>query len=77
MSVPISVSRQLSGRTILGGVGGEGDTRYSLGATLTYAGNFSVGLTYQGFSGAASLDLTKFRPFADREQLSLVMKYAF
>lgn len=76
LGVPISASRQLKGRTILGGVGGEGDTRYSLGATFTRNGNFSVGLTYQGFLGSPSVDLLTYRPFTDRNQLSLVLKYA-
>lgn len=77
LSVPISLSKQLKGRTLVGGVGGEGDTRYSVGATFTYNGNLSVGLTYQGYAGGASLDVTKYRPLADRDQVSLVAKYAF
>ncbi|HMW22151.1 MAG TPA: DUF1302 family protein [Burkholderiaceae bacterium] len=77
LSVPISASWQIKGRTILGGVGGEGDLRYSVGATLTRASNFSIGLTYQGFGGSASMDSTTYRPFTDRDQLSMVMKYAF
>jgi hypothetical protein len=77
LSVPISASRQLNGRTLLGGVGGQGDTRMGLGATFTRNSNFSVGLNYLAYLGSASLDVTKFRPLTDREQLSLVMKYAF
>lgn len=77
LSVPISVSKQLQGRSILGGVGGEGDTRYSVGATFTKGGNFAVTLNYLGYLGSPSLDLLTFRPLTDRDQLSLVMKYAF
>jgi hypothetical protein len=77
LTVPISFSKQLKGRTLLGGVGGEGDTRYSIGATFTRASNFSVGLTYLGYGGSASLDSQTSRLVTDREQLSLVMKYAF
>lgn len=77
LSVPISVSKQLYGRTLLGGVGGKGDIRYALGATFTRSGNFSVGLTYQGFKGTASLAALTSRQLVDRDQLSLVMKYAF
>lgn len=77
LSVPISLSKQLKGRTLLGGVGGEGDTRYSLGATFTYNSNFSLGVTYQGYAGSASLDVTKYRPLTDRDQFSVVAKYAF
>ena len=34
LTVPLSYSQQFRGRTINGGVGGEGDKRYSLGATM-------------------------------------------
>ena len=77
LNVPISYSRQLKGRTLVGGVGGEGDARYSVGATFTKGGNFSVGLTYLGFLGSASTDMLTNRLLTDRDQLSLVMKYAF
>jgi hypothetical protein len=77
LTVPISYSRQLKGRTLVGGVGGEGDSRYSIGATLTKGGNFSIGLSYLGFLGKASTDLLTNRLLTDRDQLSLVMKYAF
>lgn len=77
LNVPISYSQQVKGRTLVGGVGGENDARYSLGATLTKGGNFSVGLTYLGFLGGASTDLMTNRLLADRDQLSLVMKYSF
>jgi len=77
LTVPISYSQQLSGRTLLGGVGGKGDKRYSIGASFVRRGNLSVGVTYQGYMGDASLDPVKFRPLADRDQLSLNMKYSF
>ncbi|MDB5732838.1 MAG: PduX [Variovorax sp.] len=77
LNVPISYSRQLKGRTLVGGVGGEGDARYSVGATFTKGGNFSIGLTYLGFLGKASTDLLTNRLLTDRDQLSLVMKYTF
>ena len=77
MNVPISYSQQLSGRTLLGSVGGKGDKRYSLGASFTRRGNFSVGVTYTGYAGGASLDATENRLLADRDQLSLNMKYSF
>ncbi len=76
LSVPISYSRQIKGRTLVGGVGGEGDSRYSLGATLTRRGNFSIGLSYLGFLGSASTDLKANRLLTDRDQLSLILKYA-
>lgn len=76
LNVPFSYSRQLKGRTLIGGVGGEGDARYSIGATFTRRGNFSVGLTYLGFLGRASTNLLTNRLLTDRDQLSLVLKYA-
>ncbi len=77
LNVPISYSQQLSGRTLLGGVGGKGDKRYSIGASFTRRGNFSIGLTYLGYAGGASLDATENRLLADRDQLALNMKYSF
>ncbi|HSW17911.1 MAG TPA: DUF1302 family protein [Ramlibacter sp.] len=77
LTVPISYSRQLTGRSLVGGVGGEGDSRFSLGATFTRRGNFSIGLTYLGFLGKPSLDLKTNRLLTDRDQLSMVAKYVF
>lgn len=77
LAVPISYSRQLNGRSLVGGVGGEGDTRYSIGATFTRQGNLSIGLNWLGYLGEPSLDLRTTRNLTDREQLSLVVKYAF
>lgn len=77
LSVPISLSYQVRGRSILGGIGGEGDARYSVGATFTRKGNLSVGLNYLGYLGSPSLDLPTSRLLTDRDQISLVMKYAF
>lgn len=78
LSVPISYSRQLSGRTITGGVGGQGDSRYSLGATFTRRGNLAINLTYLGFLGKAQvLPTYDQRLLTDRDQLSLVLKYSF
>jgi hypothetical protein len=73
----VAYARQLKGRTILGGVGGTGDHRLSVGATMTYKRNFQVGLTYLGYFGEASLDPIKYRALTDRDQLSLTMKYSF
>lgn len=78
LSVPISLSRQLKGRTITGGVGGEGDMRASIGANFTYRRNLQVGLTYMGYFGNAEVvNQREFRALTDRDQLSLVMKYSF
>jgi hypothetical protein len=78
LGVPISYSRQLSGRTLQGNLGmGEGDHRLSVGATMTYRRNLQIGLTYLGYFGKADLDPVKNRQLTDRDQLSLVMKYTF
>ena len=77
LNIPISYSRQMKGRTIVGGVGGEGDARYSIGATFTRGGNFSIGVNFLGFLGSASNDLLTYRPLTDRNQLSLIAKYTF
>ena len=77
LTVPISYSKQLSGRTLLGSVGGKGDQRYSIGASFTRRGNFSVGVTYLGYAGGASLDATENRLLTVRDSLSLNMKYSF
>jgi len=68
---------QLNGRTLVGGVGGQGDQRYSLGFTFTRLSRLSMGLTYLGFFGGANTDLREFRPLTDRGQLSFVGKYSF
>lgn len=77
LNVPISYSQQIKGRTLVGGVGGEGDKRYSVGATFTRRGNMSVGVTYLGYLGSASLTPLTQRLLTDRDQLSVTMKYAF
>ncbi|MBS0370820.1 MAG: DUF1302 family protein [Proteobacteria bacterium] len=78
LSVPISLSRQLQGRTLTGGVGGEGDTRGSIGANFTYNCNFQIGLTCLGYFGKAeTVDQKKINLLTDRDPLSLVMKYSF
>lgn len=77
LSIPISYQQQIKGRTLLGAVGGEGDARYGVGATLTKGGNFSVSLSYVGYLGGASLDALTNRLLTDRDQVSLSLKYAF
>ena len=77
LEVPISYSHQLSGRTLMGPVGGEGDRRLSIGAALTYNQNLSFELTYLDFLGSPSTDMKTERLLTDRDQLSLVVKYNF
>lgn len=77
LMIPISYSQQLRGRTILGGVGGQGDKRYSIGASFTKNSNLTIDVTYVGNIGKASLDVKKERMETDRDQLSVSMKYVF
>lgn len=77
LNVPISYQQQIKGRTLVGGVGGEGDKRYSLGASFVYKGNLALGVSYFGYLGGASLDMKTNRLLADRDYLSVTMKYTF
>ncbi|WP_119155861.1 DUF1302 domain-containing protein [Caldimonas tepidiphila] len=77
LTVPISFAHQVKGRSLVGGTGGEGDKRLSLGTTFVKGGNLSIGVNYLAFLGDASLDLKTERKLTDRDQLSLVLKYAF
>ena len=77
LDVPLSYSQQLKGRTITGGVGGQGDKRYSISANFKYKGNLQIGLNYLGYLGSADLNLPDARLLTDRDQISLVMKYKF
>ena len=77
LNVALAYSQQIEGRTLVGGVGGDGDKRYSVGFTFTRLSNLQLGLTWLGFLGDANLDLKDFRALTDREQLSFVAKYSF
>lgn len=77
LEVPLSYAHQLSGRTLLGPVGGQGERSFSIGAAMTYNQNLSFELTYLNFLGKANLDIKKEKALTDRDQLSLVVKYNF
>ncbi|WP_245005044.1 DUF1302 domain-containing protein [Paraburkholderia sacchari] len=77
LAVPISYSQQIMGRTITGGVGGQGDKRYSISANFKFRSNFQIGLNYLGYLGSANTTLADARLLTDRDQISLVMKYKF
>lgn len=77
LNLALAYSHQLSGRTITGGVGGEGDHRYSVGFTFTRLSNLQLGLTWLGFLGDADLSLKEFKALTDRDQLSFTAKYSF
>ncbi|WP_048308013.1 DUF1302 domain-containing protein [Halomonas sp. PR-M31] len=78
LSVPVSYSQQLSGRTLTGGVGGEGDMRGSVSANFTHRTGFQAGLTYVGFYGGSETDTPEEqRLLTDRDFVALVLKKAF
>ena len=77
LKVPISYAHQLSGRTLLGPAGGQGERSFSIGAGMTYNQNLSFELTYLDFLGNANLDMRREKALTDRDQLSLVVKYNF
>lgn len=86
LDLPVSGAYQMRGRTLLGGVGGQGDIRLSFGATMTYNRNLQVGVTYLAYFGSASLGktpsatgayLANERLLTDRDQLSMTVKYSF
>lgn len=78
LSIPVSYSHQLRGRSLVGTFGGgQGDRRYSVGATFTRNNNLSLTVAYVGYLGSASLDTKKDRSMVDRDQLSLTAKYMF
>ncbi|WP_207890620.1 DUF1302 domain-containing protein [Vibrio sinensis] len=79
LSIPIGYTGQLSGRTITGGVGGEGDHRARLGVELTHnATDILLGLQYAGYFGNPDVDdPTKERPLSDRDNISFTAKYSF
>lgn len=54
---------------------GRDEKRLTLGADFKYLGNFTVGLTYVGYLGSASV--ANGRNLADRDYVSLSAKYTF
>lgn len=78
LQVPLAVQGVISGHSsLLGGfssLGGNGDMRVSLGATFTRLQRLSIGTAYNAFLGSG--DYTD-RPLADRDFVSLNVKYGF
>ncbi len=78
LSVPLAYSHQISGRTITGGIGGEGDHRFSIGADFTHRTGLQVGLNYLTYMGDADADIpVEQKLLTDRDNISLSVKYAF
>lgn len=77
LTVPIAYAQQIDGRTITGGVGGEGDKRFSLGASFTYNRNLSLGMAYVAYLGKPSLAAKTERLLTDRDNITFTAKYSF
>lgn len=78
LTVPISYQSQLRGRSLVGTFGGgQSDSRLSIGATFVRKSNFSINVAYINYLGNPSGDSLRARPLADRDQLSMTMKYSF
>jgi hypothetical protein len=78
LNVPIAYSHQISGRTLTGGVGGEGDHRFSIGTDFTHRSGVQVGLNYLTYMGDADMaNPVEQKTLTDRDNISLSVKYAF
>lgn len=82
LGLTASYQNQLSGRTLLGGLSGsaaEGEQRFGLGATFTHPRTgIQVSVKYAGYSGDTdTTEVVKLSNDADRDNLSLSVKYAF
>lgn len=77
LNVPINWSHVVEGNTPLKGTisAGQGDKRMSLGATFKYLGNLELNTTYTAYLYSA--DPTRNRMLADRDYLTLSVKYSF
>lgn len=80
LGVPISYARQISGRTLTGGVGGEGDHRFAIGANFTHhRSGIQVGAKYTAYLGDhhTGIAVDKEKKLSDRDYVALTVKYAF
>jgi len=77
LTVPINFSHVLDGYTPLAGAigGGEGDRRFSLGASFKRLGNLELAARYNAFLG--SPDPSSRRVLTDRDYLTFSAKYSF
>ena len=78
MQIPMSFSGVGRGHgSLLSGLGslmGPNDRRASVGVSFTYLQNIQFGLTYSAYFGAPDF---KDRPYQDRDNLGLTVKYNF
>ncbi len=77
LSVPVSFSHVIDGKTPLQGAigGGQGDRRLSVGTTFKRLGNLELNGTYVAYMGEANVKRN--RQLTDRDQLSFSAKYSF
>lgn len=77
LSVPVSYSHVLDGKTPLQGAigGGQGDRRLSVGSTFKRLGNLELNGTYVAYMGEANVKRN--RQITDRDQLTFSAKYSF
>ncbi|MGI2258178.1 DUF1302 domain-containing protein [Shewanella sp. GXUN23E] len=79
LGIPMGYSHQLSGRTITGGVGGEGDYRGRIGAEFTHhRSGIQLALQYVGYFGNPDVsEAYQQRTLADRDYIAFSAKWAF
>ena len=79
LNIPFGYSQQLSGRTITGGAGGEGDYRARLGADFTHhRTGLQLGLSYVRYMGNPDVDEPyEERTLSDRDNIAFTAKWAF
>lgn len=77
LSVPVSYSHVIDGKTPMRGAigGGQGDRRLSVGSTFKRHGNLELNATYVAYMGEASVK--RDRQLTDRDQLTFSAKYTF
>lgn len=82
LSVPLSYQKQISGRTLTGGLSGsaaEGDQRIGIGATFTHPrSGLQIGVKYAAYMGDPdATDVVRQSKDSDRDNITLNIKYAF
>ena len=81
LSTPVAWNHSVQGIGVIfqSGMLNGGDMRASVGATFTYLGNLEIALKYNAFLGKPALDGfgRQIRPLADRDFVTLNVKYSF
>ncbi len=78
MTIPISFSNQVTGRSLVGTSGsGQGDRRIGIGATFVRRSNLTLSVNYLAFLGSPNTGLLNSNLLADRNFVSLSAKYTF